>query len=400
MLYGGGRGGGKTDGILGKAIQHAHTYGADARILLARRSYPQLGEAEKRCWELLPATGARWRASDREWRWASGAFMRLRHLETEADAAEYQGHSYTLILVDEAGDFPSPVPIDTLRATMRSAAGVPTQMVCTANPGGKGHAWLRSRYVKGRPPMAPWFDTEARIFRVYIPSRLTDNPALALADPRYVDKLRAATVGRPWLLTAWLTGDWDASLEGDIIHRDWLTAAPRYEHRLAEYRRIFQSWDTAQKVGQLNDPSVCMTFGEDDKGDAWILDVFRQRLAYPDLERMAQSLAERDNPGAVLIEDKSSGTSLIQTCRASLAWRWSVIPIEPTADKVTRMAVQTPWFQARRVWLPKSAPWLPDLETEILGFPGATYDDQVDALSQGLAWLADPAGNVDALNTW
>ena len=49
------------------------------------------------------------------------------------------------------------------------------------------------------------------------------------------------------------------------------------------------------------------------------------------------------------------------------------------------------WFEAGKIRFPKDAPWLADLEEEILGFPGARYDDQVDALLLLLDWYAKRA---------
>ena len=50
------------------------------------------------------------------------------------------------------------------------------------------------------------------------------------------------------------------------------------------FDRIFQSWDTANKAGELNDFSVCTTWGVKGK-DFYLLDVFRKRLNYPELKR-------------------------------------------------------------------------------------------------------------------
>jgi phage terminase large subunit-like protein len=41
------------------------------------------------------------------------------------------------------------------------------------------------------------------------------------------------------------------------------------------------------------------------------------------------------------------------------------------------------------VLLPSEALWLPDYETELLGFPSAKYDDQVDSTIQFLEWAEE-----------
>ena len=383
ILFGGARGGGKTDGLIGFAISHAHRHGAGARALFLRRTYPELQDVESRCHELLPASGAVWAATSRTWSWPSGATLRLRYLDSDADAARYQGHQYTLILVDEAGNFPRPDPIDTITACLRSASGVPTQLVMSANPGGPGHAWLRQRYVTPAKPLRVQTLAGGRK-RVYIPSKLSDNPALLRGDPTYLERVRAACVGRPWLLRAWEDGAWDGAIDGEIITRAALAACPRYA--LASMAgMIVQSWDTASKAKEINDYSVCTTGLVDESRHVWILDVWRGKVQFPDLVRQAQMLATRWQPAAVLVEDKSSGMQLLQQLPA-LRFRYPLVPILPVNDKLTRMATEMPQIASGRVHLPEFATWLLDWETELLSFPLSPHDDRVDSLSQLLMW--------------
>src|SRR5580704_8764347 len=74
---------------------------------------------------------------------------------------------------------------------------------------------------------------------------------------------------------------------------------------------IFQSWDTANKTKELNDYSVCATFGVKGK-ELYLLHVRRDRLAYPELKRAVIEQRLAFNAGVILIEDKASGTQLIQ----------------------------------------------------------------------------------------
>jgi predicted phage terminase large subunit-like protein len=97
----------------------------------------------------------------------------------------------------------------------------------------------------------------------------------------------------------------------------------------------------------------------------------------------------------VLIEDKGSGTSLIQELEAAEP-PLRAIAIVPEKDKVTRMAAQSVKFEAGSVFIPADAPWLDELQRELLQFPYGRHDDQVDSISQYLGWgsygAADPAG--------
>lgn len=150
---------------------------------------------------------------------------------------------------------------------------------------------------------------------------------------------------------------------------------------------LIQSWDTAIKLGAGRDYSVCTIWGVDGQSYC-LLDVFRERLEYPDLKRMAIQLAESWQPNAILIEDKASGQMLLQDMRRE--GRFPVIPIRPVQDKVTRFAGVTPLFEAGRVFLPhhgQGHPWLAEYEAELLGFPNTRHDDQVDSTSQFLNWM-------------
>lgn len=173
---------------------------------------------------------------------------------------------------------------------------------------------------------------------------------------------------------------------GGIFKLEWLEQC-RYDAR-PESGRIIQSWDTASKSGELNDPSVCTTWLEHE-GRLYLIDVLRKRMEYPELKRAVQSSYELHRPVSVLIEDKSSGQALIQELRAKLP----IISITPTQDKVSRAAHVSPMVEAGRVWLPNSAPWLFDFEQELAGFPLTTHDDQVDSVSQFLNWYHSRGSN-------
>ncbi|MCL5778863.1 phage terminase large subunit [Limibaculum sp. FT325] len=89
----------------------------------------------------------------------------------------------------------------------------------------------------------------------------------------------------------------------------------------------------------------------------------------------------------LLIEDAASGAQLIQTLRHDeLSDVPRPIAIKPEADKITRFSGQTAKIEAGCLFLTRDASWLARFEHEVLGFPNARHDDQVDALSQLLAW--------------
>jgi predicted phage terminase large subunit-like protein len=86
-------------------------------------------------------------------------------------------------------------------------------------------------------------------------------------------------------------------------------------------------------------------------------------------------------PDRVLVEDKGSGTSVVQELRNG---RLAVTQIKVDSDKVTRATAITPMVEAGKVLLPEGAPWLADFIEEISSFPAAPHDNQVDVLSQAL----------------
>ncbi len=174
---------------------------------------------------------------------------------------------------------------------------------------------------------------------------------------------------------------------GAVIKHIWL----RYyvhEECPAKFNRIVQSWDTANKVGELNDYSVCTTWGEKD-GRFYLLHVFRRRMEYPDLKRAIRDQAMVHNANIILIEDKASGTQLIQEMiseRMSGITRYE----PPPCEKEMRLRSQSAAFENGLVLLPKEAHWLEEYVKELTGFPGCRYDDQVDSTAQALDYLRKP----------
>lgn len=211
LLFGGARGGGKSDFLIGDWCGSADL-GLAWRGVLFRQSYPELEELIGRSQVLVPQCwpGAQWFKQEKTWRLINGATLRLRNLETAEDAAHYQGHSYSWIAFDELAAWPDDRAYKMLAACLRSAAAVPHKRIrATANPGGPGHSWVKARFVDPAPHGYELIHDDATgTPRVFIPSRVTDNKILLKNDPGYIDRLRG--VGSPELVRAWLEGDWNA----------------------------------------------------------------------------------------------------------------------------------------------------------------------------------------------
>lgn len=169
--------------------------------------------------------------------------------------------------------------------------------------------------------------------------------------------------------------------QGNLVRWEWFG---RYSHppEKQDNSKIVQSWDTASKAEDLNDYSVGIT-AMVTKDVIHILDLYRAKLEYPDLKRQIIARKKRWGADILLIEDKGSGTSLIQDLR-----REHVVAkaMKPEGDKVVRMSTCSAQIEAGAVLLPQEASWLDEFRSEVLAFPRGAHDDQVDALSQLINW--------------
>jgi predicted phage terminase large subunit-like protein len=181
-----------------------------------------------------------------------------------------------------------------------------------------------------------------------------------------------------------------APLGGGMVKREWfVTYAP---HQLPQkFDLIFQSWDTANKAAEINDFSVCTTWGVVDR-QLYLLDVFRDRLEYPELKRSIVRHAELHKAETIVIEDKASGTQLLQDLRHDGFDKATAFKSD--GDKVMRMYAVTSTIENGFVHIPDSAGWLEPYLYELAVFPNGKYDDQVDSTSQALGWIRDGYDNV------
>lgn len=181
-----------------------------------------------------------------------------------------------------------------------------------------------------------------------------------------------------------------APLGGGIVKWDWFQTYDVAPQRQDGDRRV-QSWDTASKASEANDYSICMTWLV--RGaSAWLLDVFRAKLEFPELRRRIEDEAHRQRASLLLIEEAGSGVQLIQDLLANS--NLNVTGMIPKDDKATRLLAVTPLIEGRRIAIPKEATWLADFQREIVLFPKGKHDDQVDSLSQFLKWLDQPDGTT------
>lgn len=208
LLLAGGRGGGKSYGAVLDLLRHVEKYGAQARPLVIRESHKSLEEIADTLDTILNHAyrgGVRHNRADHILRLPNGAKIELGILAEPKHYKQYQGRSFTYLLIEEAGEIVNNKWIDLLRSNLRAPDGIPLREVRTANPGGVSHAHIHQNFIAKAPAWQPYkLDGETW---VNCPSVYTDNPHLD--GGAYERRLRAACGGDEELLRAWLTGDWN-----------------------------------------------------------------------------------------------------------------------------------------------------------------------------------------------
>jgi predicted phage terminase large subunit-like protein len=173
-----------------------------------------------------------------------------------------------------------------------------------------------------------------------------------------------------------------APFGGGMIKSEWFKTFRSEESNL-RFQMILQSWDTANKPGELSDFSVCTTWGIIEQ-HLYLLHVYRKRVDYPQLKRAVREQAAAFQPNVILIEDKASGTQLLQEIihegvHAARSYK-------PTMDKVMRLRSVSSTVENGFVHLPEKAEWLAVYLHELVTFPKSKHDDQADSTSQALDW--------------
>ncbi len=186
-------------------------------------------------------------------------------------------------------------------------------------------------------------------------------------------------------------------IDGGIVKEEWLHYYPKQMFDINTVARVFISWDTANKTGPTNAYSAaCVILLTRDKGchKFFLLDVVRGKWGMPELLNQTIDLYNGWRhiysgyriPVKMLIEDKASGTQLIQLLNAhrdSDGYMFDMDAVKPDTDKTSRLMGCSALIENGTLQFPKDEkPWWNDFKKELLGFPGGKYKDQVDALTQ------------------
>ena len=169
---------------------------------------------------------------------------------------------------------------------------------------------------------------------------------------------------------------------GGILKASWWVPWEREE--LPEVSYVIQSWDTAFETKESSSYSARTTWGvfKHQGYDCLIvLDMWYDKVNYPELRKLAQEAYDDWEPDAVLIEKKASGASLIADLRMAGV---PVLAYSPDRDKVARAHASSALLEDGRIYYPKRK-WAEDLISICASFPAAKNDDVVDTCTQ--AWL-------------
>lgn len=165
--------------------------------------------------------------------------------------------------------------------------------------------------------------------------------------------------------------------DGNIFKRKWF----QYYEKLPILPYMLISVDATFKDKEDNDFVSIQVWGKKNV-DFYLVDRVKEHLGFTETLNVIRQLRNKyDQCSAVLIEDKANGSAIIEVLQREFS---GVVPINPEGGKIARANAVSPSFESGNVYLPKTAKWLYDYETELISFPNAEHDDDVDCTTQAL----------------
>lgn len=240
VLYGGAAGGGKSDALLVEALRQVHI--KHYRGIIFRDTFPQLEGLISRSMELYSSAfpTAKYNASEKVWKFKSGAKIFFGYMQRDSDKFNYQGKSYDFIGFDELTHFTYEMYQylkSRNRPTGKSNHQTRQYIRATCNPDGKGMGWVKERFVTPAPPMTTMYEKvnvrdpsgkniEMTRDRIFVPSTVFDNQELLEQDPNYLATLASLPEAER---NALLYGSWD-SFTGQVF-TEWVNDPGHYKDK-------------------------------------------------------------------------------------------------------------------------------------------------------------------------
>ncbi len=257
--YGGARGGGKSWALRQKIKLLALNY-AGIRILLLRRTFPELRENHINTLLVELKGLAGYKDSEKVFTFSNGSTIKLGYCDKERDVLQYQGTEYDVICMDEATQF-TEYQFETLTACLRGANDFPKRFYLTCNPGGVGHEWVKRRFVSRK-----YKPTEKPEEYTFIAATVFDNKVLMEKDPGYVDMLNNLSDG---LKQAWRDGNWD------MLAGQYFSEFDRSVHVIEPFE-IPSHWKRYRAIDYGLDCLACLWIAVDEHGSYYVYREYAQ----------------------------------------------------------------------------------------------------------------------------
>ena len=223
-LYGGAAGGGKSDALVAEALRQIHI--PHYKGLILRRTYPQLSELIDKSLLLYKRAvpGAAYNTTTHTWTFPTGAKIVFGSMNRKQDRINYQGKAYDFVGFDELTHFDNDEYTYLYSRARPNGPGTRVYIRATTNPGGRGHGWVKERFITAAPPLTPISQAvtiktpdggaiEVMRKRIFVPATVFDNQKLLDNDPGYIATLGMMPEAEKRAL---LYGDWD-SFSGQVF---------------------------------------------------------------------------------------------------------------------------------------------------------------------------------------
>jgi len=373
-LFGGAAGGGKSSALLMAALQFVDIPNYSA--ILFRRTYADLalpGAIMDRfvTW-MAPYDNVRWNSNNYTAQFPSGARISFGYLNNSQDYLRYKGAEFQFIGMDEVTEIRESDYRYLFSRLRRPASGplakVPLRMRAASNPAPN---WVRQRFI-----------VEGRNYgRIFVPSRLTDNPGID-ADS-YRQSLQALDPVERRRLEE---GDWWSTTLGSMFERESFVLLDQHEiPEVTSMARAIRFWDCAATEPSQSNPDPDWTVGTlmlFDQGIGYVLDVKKARVKSDQVEQLiAQTAYEDGHHVSIRMEQEpgSSGKALIDQYARYVVPGYDFQGVRATGDKITRARPFAAAVANGNIRVVR-APWLTEWLDEFASFPeAANHDDQVDS---------------------